>query len=171
MSLQFSVDDTTRPLVSLSYQSSDEDMEVDSNYSIQDVTTRDSDDDDIQVIACYSKNSEFPPQLAAGRAMTNDLTEWLSYLNLPETEESVQESYFTQPSEELIEQFVGILSQPMQDYSHKNIPKQNAVRLTQCLTHQRRRHWLNSSPTMPCRAKTTMKRRSHGGQATNISPD
>ena len=73
MSLQFSIDDTTRPLVSLSYQSSDEDMEVDSIYSIQDVTTRDSDDDDIQVIARHSENSGIPPQLAAGRALSTDL--------------------------------------------------------------------------------------------------
>ena len=107
MSLRFSVDDTTRPLVSFSYQSSDEDMEVDSIYSIQDMTTRDSDDDDIQVIACCSENSEFPPPLAAGGAMTTDSTECLSYLNLPETQESVEESFFTEPSEKLIEWFVG----------------------------------------------------------------
>ena len=64
-------------------------------------------DDDIQVIACYSENPEFPPQLAAGRAMTSDLTDCLGYLSLPETAETVPESYFTEPSEELIELFVG----------------------------------------------------------------
>ena len=81
-------------------------MEVDSNYSIQVVTTRDSDDDGIQVITCYSENAEFPSQLAAGGAMTTDLMECLSYLNLPELEKSSHESYFTEPSEELIEWFV-----------------------------------------------------------------
>ena len=71
------------------------------------MTTRDSDDDDIQVIACYSENSELPPQLAAGSTMTTDLTECLSYLSLSEAVEIVLESYFTEPSEELIEWFVG----------------------------------------------------------------
>ena len=82
--------------MSFSYQSSDEDMEIDSIYSTQDETNCDSDEDDIQVIACYSKTKEFPPQLVAGRGVTNDLTECLIYLSLPETEQSVPESYFTE---------------------------------------------------------------------------
>ena len=72
MSLLFNADDRTRPLVSLSYRSCDEDMEVDSIYSVHDTDQCDSDEDDIQVIACYSENPEFPPQLTAGRAMTSD---------------------------------------------------------------------------------------------------
>ena len=80
MSLQFNTEGINGPLVSLSYRSSDEEMEVDSIYSVHD-----SDDDDIQVIACYSENQEFPPQLAAGRAMTTDLSDCLGYLSLPET--------------------------------------------------------------------------------------
>ena len=70
MSLQFNAGDITRPLVSLSYRSSDEDMEVDSIYSIHYTDQCDSDEDDIQVIAWYSENPEFPPQLTAGKAMT-----------------------------------------------------------------------------------------------------
>ena len=103
MSLQFNAEDITRPLVSLSLRSSDEEMEVDSIYSVHDMDPCDSDEDDIQVIACYSENPEFLPQLAAGRAMTSDLTDCLSYLSLPETVETVTENYFTEPSEELIE--------------------------------------------------------------------
>ena len=99
MSLQFNTEGINGPLVSLSYRSSDEEMEVDSIYSVHD-----SDDDDIQVIACYSENQEFPPQLTAGRAMTTDLSDCLGYLSLPET---TSESYFTEPTEELIDWFVG----------------------------------------------------------------
>ena len=99
MSLQFNTEGINGPLVSLSYRSSDEEMEVDSIYSVHD-----SDDDDIQVIACYTENQEFPPQLAAGRAMTTDLSDCLGYLSLPET---ISESYFTEPTEELIDWFVG----------------------------------------------------------------
>ena len=107
MSLQFNAEEINRPLVSLSYRSSDEEMEVDSIYSVHDTAPQDSDKDDIQVIACYSENQEFPPQLAAGRAMTSDLSVCLGHLSLPETTETVPESYFTEPSEELIESLVG----------------------------------------------------------------
>ena len=99
MALQFDTEGINGPLVSLSYRSSDEEMEVDSIQSVHD-----SDDDDIQVIACYSENQEFPPQLTAGRAMTTDLSDCLGYLSLPET---ISESYFTEPTEDLIDWFVG----------------------------------------------------------------
>ena len=82
-------------------------MEVDSIYSVHDADQCDCDEDDIQVIACYSENQEFPPQLTAGRAMTSDLNDCLSYLSLLESVETVPESYFTEPSAELIEWFVG----------------------------------------------------------------
>ena len=52
MSLQFSIDDLARPLVSLSYQSSDEDMEIDS-VSVTDSFDNPDSDDDIQVLACF----------------------------------------------------------------------------------------------------------------------
>ena len=70
MSLQFPLDDLTRPLVSLSYQCADEDMEVDS-FPVSDGPDNHDSDYDIQVFACYRENTSFPPQLAAGRAMTN----------------------------------------------------------------------------------------------------
>ena len=107
MSLQFNAEGINRPFVSLSYRSFDEELEVDSIYSVHDTAPQDSDEDDIQVIACYSENQEFPPQLAAGRAMTSDLSVCLGYLSLPETTETAPESYFTEPSEVLIEWFVG----------------------------------------------------------------
>ena len=80
MSLQFSLEDHHRPLVSLSYQSSDEEMEVDS------VSVADSQDShvDIQVLACYRENMPFPPQFVAGRAMTTELTHCLNDLNIPD---------------------------------------------------------------------------------------
>ena len=77
MSLQFNAEGINGPLVSLSYISSDEDMEVDSIYSVHDTAPQDSDDDDIQVIACNSENREFPPQLAAQLTIkTTSLRSW-----------------------------------------------------------------------------------------------
>ena len=52
MALQFDCDPSPRPLVDLSYQSSEEDMDVDSITSTHDVLDSVSDDDDIQVLAC-----------------------------------------------------------------------------------------------------------------------
>ena len=106
MSFQFQFEESTRPLVSLSYQSVDEDMEVEPIYSVHDVNEGDC-DDDIQVIGCYSETSDISPQLAAGRAMTTESADCMSNLSLPETEHTVTESYFSQPSEELIQGFVG----------------------------------------------------------------
>ena len=63
MSLQFSIDDLARPLVSLSYQSSDEDMEIDS-VSVADITDNNDSDDDIQVLACHRGNIPFPPSIS-----------------------------------------------------------------------------------------------------------
>ena len=50
MSLQFEVEEHPRSLVSLSYASSEEDMEVDSVTSVQDQLDRKSDDEDIQIV-------------------------------------------------------------------------------------------------------------------------
>ena len=101
MSFQFQIEDSTRPLASLCYQSSDEDMEAE--YDINEGHS----DNDIQLIGCYSEVSAFPPELAAGRAMTTELADCLSNLSLPEKEHAVTESYFTEPSVELIEWLVG----------------------------------------------------------------
>ena len=103
------------------------------------MTTRDSDEDDIQVIACYSESPEFPPQLAAGRTTTTDLTECLSYLSLPEAAESVTESYFREPSEEIREWFVGIPPSTYSGVQPQEHPIHNTVKLTQCFTHHCRR--------------------------------
>ena len=81
-------------------------MEFESINSVHDINVGDS-DDDIQVIRCYSETSAFSPQLAAGRAMTTELADCMSNLSLPEKEQSVTESYFTELSEELIEWLVG----------------------------------------------------------------
>ena len=59
MSLELSFDDLARPLVSLSYQSSDEDVEIDS-VSVADIIDNNDSDDDIQVLACYRENIPFP---------------------------------------------------------------------------------------------------------------
>ena len=83
MSLHFGVEEHPRSLVSLSYASSEEDMEVDSVTSVQDQLDRESDDEDIQVLACYYENPSYLPQLAAGRAMTTGLTQCLNDLKLP----------------------------------------------------------------------------------------
>ena len=115
--------------MSLSYQSSDEDMEVDSIYSSsQNRTNGDSDEDDIQNIECFSETQEFPPQLVAGRCMTTDLTECLNYLSLLETELSVPESYFTEPPEELIEWFIGNPPPHIMDNQQVFIPLLNVVK-------------------------------------------
>ena len=72
MSLQFDVEEFIRPLVSALYESSDEDMEIDTVSTT--VVNRSLDDDsDIEVLACYREAPIYPPQLTAGRAMTFDL--------------------------------------------------------------------------------------------------
>ena len=95
MSLQFEVVEHPRSLVSLSYASSEEDMEVDSVTSVQDLLDRES--EDTQVLACYYENPPFPPQLAAGRAMTTDLTQCLNDLNLPSEAFVGNADTFTEP--------------------------------------------------------------------------
>ena len=103
MALQFNCELHPRSLVDLSYQSSDEYMDVDSITSTKDILGVENDDDDIQVLACYRVNPVFPPQLAAGRAMTTELTECLNDLNLPTSELLESASTFTEPSHSLIE--------------------------------------------------------------------
>ena len=83
MSLQFRLGKPTRSSVSSAYDSSNEEMEIDSVTSVQDQWDRDSEYDDVQVLACYYENLTFPPQLAAGRAMTTSLTHCLDDLSLP----------------------------------------------------------------------------------------
>ena len=81
MALQFNCDPYPMSLVDLSYQSSEEDMDVDSITSTHDVLDSVSDDDNIQALACYRISREFAQQLVAGRAMTTEITECLNDLN------------------------------------------------------------------------------------------
>ena len=106
MSLQFTMDTNTRPLVSLSYHSSDEDMEVDA-MSVTDEPDYHDSDDDIQVLACYPESTPLPPQLAAGRKMTSELTQCLNDLSLPPEDLIDSVSTFTGPSQELLDWCVG----------------------------------------------------------------
>ena len=107
MALQFNCDPYPRSLVDLSYQSSEEDMNVDSITSTHDVQDSVSDDDDIQVLACYRISPEFPQQLVAGRAMTTEITECLNDLNLPSSELVESASTFSEPSNSLVDWFIG----------------------------------------------------------------
>ena len=106
MSLQFSLEEHDRPLVSLLYQSSDEEMEVDS-VSVADGPEGQDSDDDIQVLACYRENIPFPPQLTAGRAMTTELAHCLNDLNIPDDDLIGSASTFTDPSQDLLHWCVG----------------------------------------------------------------
>ena len=82
-------------------------MDVDSITSTQDVLDSVSDDDDIQVLACYRISPDFPQQLVAGRAMTTEITECLNDLNLPSSELAESASTFSEPSNSLVDWFSG----------------------------------------------------------------
>ena len=71
VSLTFNLDDLRALLVSPSYFSSDDPMEIDS------ISAAGSDDSDIQVIACYREQPAFSETSAAGRQMTIDTTQCL----------------------------------------------------------------------------------------------
>ena len=72
MSLTFNLDDLRAPLVSPSYFSSDDPMEIDS------ISAAGSDDSDIQVIVCYREQPAFSETSVTGRQMTNDTTNCLA---------------------------------------------------------------------------------------------
>ena len=57
---------TIHSLVSLPYQFSDEEMEIDS-VSVADVLDNQDSDHEIQVLACYCEGVSLPSQLVAGR--------------------------------------------------------------------------------------------------------
>ena len=78
-------------------------MDVDSITSTHDVLDSVSDDDDIQVLACYRISPEFPQQLIAGRAMTTEITECLNDLDLPSSELAESASTFSEPSNSLVD--------------------------------------------------------------------
>ena len=100
------MDTNTRPLVSLSYHSSEEAMEVDA-MSVTDGLDNYDSDEDIQVLACYRESTPFLPQLAAGRATTSELTQCLNDFSLPPEDLIDSASTFTKPSQELLDWCVG----------------------------------------------------------------
>ena len=106
MSLQFSVDELIQPLVSLSYLSSDDEMEVDCPLSeTGENPIRDS---DIEVIACYREAPVSIPEKMGGRGMTLDLSSCASSESQGSTFCS-QGSYFnSEPSSELIDLVLGL---------------------------------------------------------------
>ena len=106
MSLQFSVDELIQPLVSLTYQSSDEEMEVDCPSSDTEVDP--NDDSDIEVIACYREAPVSIPKTVGGRGMTLDLS---SCVDRESQDDSLcnQFSYFnSEPEDELIDLVLGL---------------------------------------------------------------
>ena len=72
MSLQFAVEDLSSTLVSLSYLSSEEDMEVDDPPAVTEVENSDS---DIEVLACYRKVPTSRTMAIAGRCMTTEISD------------------------------------------------------------------------------------------------
>ena len=106
MSLQFSVDELIQPLVSLSYLSSDDEMEVDCPLSETEVDP--DGDSDIEVIACYREAPVSIPKKVGGRAMTLDLSSCADSESESNTLCS-QGSYFnSEPSSELIDLALGL---------------------------------------------------------------
>ena len=65
MSLQYDVEEFIRPLINAIYESSEEDMEVDS-ASVTAIEQDQDSDSDIEVIVCYRETPVYPPQLAGG---------------------------------------------------------------------------------------------------------
>ena len=106
MSLQFSVDELIQPLVSLSYLSSDDEMEVDCPSS---QTEADPDvDSDKELIACYREAPVPIPRGMGGRGMTLDLSNCLDNDSQSSTLCS-QGSYFnSEPDNELIDLVLGL---------------------------------------------------------------
>ena len=82
MALQFTVDDLIQPIVSLSYLSSDEEMEIDDPS--QTSVGGDNQDSDIEVLACYREEQPFEAQTVAGRFMTTELPGGLDDLSIAE---------------------------------------------------------------------------------------
>ena len=114
MSLQFDVEEFIRPLVSALYESSEEDMEIDS-ASVTAIEQDQDKDSYIEVIACYRETPVYPPQLVGGRAMTFDhdahTDDEIRYFCGPSG--SLDSTF--DPSDSLVDWFVG--SPPTQSYS------------------------------------------------------
>ena len=126
IALQFTVDDLIQPIVSLSYLSSDEEMEVDdpSQASVRE----DDQDSDIEVLACYRETQPLELQAVAGRYMTTELPGCLDDLSIPETlhrPSPTDENYPPSGLVDLVlgqspplESFVPLSQQPIAHCSH-----------------------------------------------------
>ena len=106
MTLQFDVEEFIRPLVSALYESSDEDMDIDT-ASTTVVNQSLDEDSDIEVIACYRETQIYPPQLAAGRAMTFDITDCGDDQPHPQYRASGSIGSTFDPSDRLVDWIVG----------------------------------------------------------------
>ena len=114
MSLQFDVEEFIRPLVCALYESSDEDMEIDTVSTT--VVNRNLDDDsDIEVLACYREAPIYHPQLTAGRAMTFDLPTGGDDQDYLQCGPSGSIGSTFDPSDSLIDWVIG--SPPLQTYA------------------------------------------------------
>ena len=120
MSLQFNVEEFIRPLVSDIYNSSDEDMEVDALSVHKDLPQDDGAHSNIEIIACFREVPMFPPQLAAGRAMTTEFSACENHLTQSQNGQSGSVASTTEPSDSLIEWFVG---NPPQRTYHEEDPR------------------------------------------------
>ena len=118
MSLQFNVEEFIRSLVSDTYNSSDEDMEIDVVSVHDDLTQDDGADSDIEIIACYRDAPVYPPQLVAGRAMTTDFDTYEHNPTQSQYGQSGPVASTTDPSDSLIEWLVGSPNQ--QTYNEEN---------------------------------------------------
>ena len=100
-------------MVSALYESSDEDMDIDTASTTM-VNQSLDEDSDIEVIACYSESQIYPPQQTAGRAMTFDFTGCGNDQPYPEygTSRSIGSTF--DPSDSLVDWIVGSpLCKPM----------------------------------------------------------
>ena len=106
MTLQFSVDELIQPLVSLSYLSSEEEMEVDCPST---ETERDQDhDSDIEVIACFRETPMTFPKRVGGRGMTLDLPSCVDNDSLSNTLCSEGSYFNSEQNSELIDLVLGL---------------------------------------------------------------
>ena len=101
-------------MVSSLHESSDEDIDIDT-ASTTVVNQSLDNDSDIEVIACYRETPIYPPQLAAGRAMTFEITDCGDDQPHPQCEPSGSIGSTFDPSDSLIDWILG--SPPLQTYA------------------------------------------------------
>ena len=66
MSLESNLDELTHPLLSASYESTDEETDVDFVFVPDSRTDQNESDSEIEAITCYREMPIFPPQTAGG---------------------------------------------------------------------------------------------------------